>query len=694
MTSIKTKILTGLAVTIAVPLVLIYFVIFNQVSSQSVRAFSSAARNEINQVDRAITLLLDQAKQDVSMVAANPLNEKIDQNVTSYLGPEAKPRFPAPDDQYGLAMSPFLTLLKQSHSSYDSVYLGTKWGGNVLSNTKGTRKSYDPRQRPWWGVALTNPAKAQISKAYKGTSGDPMISVVKAYQRNGEVMAVMALDMTLRELSTTMERIRFGETGYVILVQDDGVVIANPKNNDMNFKRLSELQDNTLQTLFIKGSGEAEVTLGNTPYLAQVVTSKELGWKYIGLIQKQEVLAGAYGLLTQLGLIIGGSLILIMGILWLFIDRTIVKPLVNVVNFLGTISNGNYSKRVNEQRSDEIGQIFTALDSMAETLDGNIKEITVKTTEAEEKALVAQKAVKKAEEALLLAESAKKEGMVHAAKRLENMLEKVTAVSNEISAHSTHIRNGSETQSLRISETATAMEEMNATVLEVARNSSEAAEVSTNAKDQVTTGSQFVDNSIQAMQSTQQQTEELRQNMSALGQQTDAIGNVINVITDIADQTNLLALNAAIEAARAGDAGRGFAVVADEVRKLAEKTMTATKEVSDSIKAIQKSAASNVTATQLAADELGKAVELTSQSGVVLHEILATVENSAVQIQSIATAAEEQSATSEEINHSIEEINQITEETRTDVRQTAEAVEILVGEIQSMNSVVQELKSI
>ena len=137
----------------------------------------------------------------------------------------------------------------------------------------------------------------------------------------------------------------------------------------------------------------------------------------------------------------------------------------------------------------------------------------------------------------------------------------------------------------------------------------------------------------------------------------------MQVIDDIADQTNLLALNAAIEAARAGEAGRGFAVVADEVRKLAEKTQTATKEVDAAIEDIRNRAHENAEATEEAVAAILRSTELAGKAGAAIEDIRESVVLTADQVRSIATAAEEQSATSEEVARSTEQINAISGET-------------------------------
>ena len=262
---------------------------------------------------------------------------------------------------------------------------------------------------------------------------------------------------------------------------------------------------------------------------------------------------------------------------------------------------------------------------------------------------------------------------------------RVAAASEQLSSQVEQVSRGTDVQRDRAASTATAMEEMNATVLEVAKNAGQASEQAEATRSKAQYGADVVDKVIAAIRQVNNVANELQANMQELGAQAESIGGVMNVISDIADQTNLLALNAAIEAARAGEAGRGFAVVADEVRKLAEKTMGATTEVGSSIRGIQASATNNISRVGAAAKSVTEATDLAGTSGAALQEILKLAANNSALIAGIATAAEEQSSTSEEINRSVEEVNRIAGETAAGMGQSASAV-------QELSHMAQELK--
>ena len=284
-------------------------------------------------------------------------------------------------------------------------------------------------------------------------------------------------------------------------------------------------------------------------------------------------------------------------------------------------------------------------------------------------------------------------GIAQAAQKLEGVVSVVSSASKELSAQIASSSRGSDEQSGRMRETATAMEEMNATVLEVARNAQQAAHISQQAQQQALEGSTIVNEAVKGIESVHEQSVVIKQDMDMLGKQAESIGQVLGVIADIADQTNLLALNAAIEAARAGDAGRGFAVVADEVRKLAEKTMIATKEVGQAIGEIQDGTRKNILNVEQVGESIEKATSLSVRSGESLNKILEFVHMVNDQVQSIATASEQQSAASEEINHSVEQVAIISAETAQAMEHASRSVADLAQQSHSLQNLIVEMKS-
>ncbi len=282
--------------------------------------------------------------------------------------------------------------------------------------------------------------------------------------------------------------------------------------------------------------------------------------------------------------------------------------------------------------------------------------------------------------------------MLEVGRQASDISDRVAAASEQLAAQVEQISRGAEMQRERVESTASAMNEMNSTVLEVARNAATASGQSDQARENANSGAELVNKVVASINNVNQVAMKIQANMEELGRQAESIGGVMNVISDIADQTNLLALNAAIEAARAGEAGRGFAVVADEVRKLAEKTMNATREVGDNIEAIQNSARINIQEVTGAVQGISEATGLADASGSAIHDIASLVGQTTALVTSIATAAEEQSATSEEINQAIAEINQVVGETTEGMLQSSSAVQDLSRMAQELRRVMENLR--
>jgi len=557
------------------------------------------------------------------------------------------------------------------------------------------------------------------------TAGRLMLDGDKAKIRTTTDSLALALGQLIadapdRETKIDMLRKALGDirfesdkSGYFFVLEGT-TIVAHAANPNLHDRDLGNTKDKNgvflMRDLFKaarKGGGFVEYIwpkpgAGDQPKLSYATmipgTQCALGTgKYIDNIKAEQAKVSneIEAIVTNNTMIVGisltAALLLIILPLSIFVVRSITKPIAEATDAADTIAKGDYDVSLKVQGHDEAAQLQGSLNAMAATLRDNIEEITSKTQEAEEKARTAELAMAEADQARAEAERARKEGIRQAAEHIQVVVDRVSSASEQIAAQSKIIDQGTTIQRERVQGAATAMEEMNATVLEVARNASEASASSDEAKEQAVDGAEIVSRSVDAMNTTYEAADGLKSGMNRLGEQADDIGKVMNVITDIADQTNLLALNAAIEAARAGEAGRGFAVVADEVRKLAEKTMLATKEVGASISAVQTVAQQNIDNMENALVDLSTATDLSNKSGAVLKDIVDGAESSALQIQSIATAAEEQSAASEEINRAIDEINSITMETSQGVAESADALQELASQMGDLQGVINKL---
>ncbi|WP_320170122.1 methyl-accepting chemotaxis protein [Maridesulfovibrio sp.] len=271
--------------------------------------------------------------------------------------------------------------------------------------------------------------------------------------------------------------------------------------------------------------------------------------------------------------------------------------------------------------------------------------------------------------------------------------EQLAETSEEINSEVKNSSSGIQEQRTRTEEVATAMEQMNSTILEVSRSSSDAAQMARETQNTAKSGSGLVENVIGMMTEVNMKAGNLKDEMGTLENQSNGITTIMQVISDIADQTNLLALNAAIEAARAGEAGRGFSVVADEIRKLAEKTMHATKEVSEYIQAIQTSSKKSTSATEDTLQSIQNATEMCSEAGEALQQILNISQQTAAQVEGIAAAAEEQSAASEEITGAIDAVNEIATHTSGSMSMVATSITELASLATELDQLMNKMQT-
>jgi len=256
---------------------------------------------------------------------------------------------------------------------------------------------------------------------------------------------------------------------------------------------------------------------------------------------------------------------------------------------------------------------------------------------------------------------------------IQNLAAQVQQDSEQIAAAALESGQSTRRQTENLANMADQIDQLGNSGTQIAESATKAAESARLTTSAAGDGEAAVNKTIEGMKQIDQTVAAGAQSVMQLGERSAEIGKIINVINDIADQTNLLALNAAIEAARAGEHGRGFAVVADEVRKLAERTTTATKQVSLSIHEIQSSTDASVKSIQAGSQEVKRGVDSAGAASEGLRRIFEQAEGTTSLVNGIAEGAQQQARLGEEIRMSVREVAEASKQVEQASEQTAAA---------------------
>lgn len=382
---------------------------------------------------------------------------------------------------------------------------------------------------------------------------------------------------------------------------------------------------------------------------------------FIKLIEKEkkeaeELKQNAYNTIKVNLFIFTGVFVVSLGIVNYFLIRTVksIQVLPEMAQKLSEIAKGTSKGSIGlikfdekiEKRDDEIGLIARSIKQ--------VDEFTFNVIDNVKKSLDVVNSV---------------------IDSLESNVENLKEKSNEQTGHSHHI--------------ATAAEQMNQTITDIARNASTASDLANNSQNVALEGVKLSDRASIIVNSANESTNQLKIAIESLNRRIEEIGDIVTFIKDIADQTNLLALNAAIEAARAGEQGRGFAVVADEVRRLAEKTIKSTEEIASKISAVQLESRESQRSMEITAREVSEALNALNEVKESLQRINEHSLKVKDTITQIATASEEQSSASDEIARSAELSSQIASSIRDISSVVSQEVNNLIDVVRKLSNSIK-----
>ncbi|MDG3072836.1 methyl-accepting chemotaxis protein [Bacillus halotolerans] len=349
--------------------------------------------------------------------------------------------------------------------------------------------------------------------------------------------------------------------------------------------------------------------------------------------------------------------------IWLYINRSIVKPIIRMKSSANEIAEGNLSNDIEALASkDELGDLNEALQKMV----GNLRDIVGYSKEISTRVLSSS-------QVLTTATNETRTGSRH-----------ITETMNEMAE-------GSEQQAQDAVTIAESMNEFTESIDKAYNHGMTISDTSQNVLELAVNGNENMDTSVQQMKTIHHIVQEAVHKVRSLEQHSQDINKLVQVINGIAEQTNLLSLNAAIEAARAGESGKGFAVVAEEVRKLADGVSDSVQDITKIVGGTQQEINTVIQYLESSFTEVEKGTENLTDTGQAMQNIKQSVTYVADSIKEVTNGLKQLTNQSITINQSIENIASVSEESAAGIEETFSITE---QSAHSMDQVLQNAEEL
>ncbi len=633
---IKTKLMASFISVCLIPILAVGIFSYIIANTSTTKAFKNGLTNTVEQVNLGIENYIEAQSNQLNTLSSN--SNFIDIGISE-------------NEKYAQGL---LNDVKNSSSCISDTYFGlaTFKDKVILSNGELLLKDFNYKEREWYTKAIANKDKIISTEPYKDkTTGKMTVSLARTVSKDGEIIGVIGMDLSLDDISKEYSQIKIGDNGYIFITDSKGTFLSHPNteligtDGATKLSIWSKIQENK--------NGFEKYEYEGASKFAIYDTNNLLGWKVVGSIDQNELLGVVNTILYGICGVGAISLILCI-IIAIIISGGIVKNIKLLKKSITNASQGDLSTIVEINSKDEFKELGNDFNIMLKNVSSLVSNVINSSSEVLENS-----------------------------SNISNMSEETTASVNQVSMAIEEITKGATNLAQYSQDSATEMSGLSEQLDGIAEATNKVKDFSSDTQELGSQGLNVVNVLIQKSNENREASTKVSDIINEMDKSTKEITIISDAINQITDQTNLLSLNASIEAARAGEAGRGFAVVAEEIRKLAEQSKASTediKKITDTIQARMSTAIKAMSNADGIVVEQKKAVERTEE---IFNEIINSVsmltnkvfeinnsvsdiqvrkDNVLEQIENTSSISEETASLTEEVSASAEEINATMEE--------------------------------